>query len=144
MKERTVFWAYLSAPLGAVALIAILAFTRFVIDPGPDPLDTALGPASGFIAMAVIIAYVSGLFLLPVLLLFEIISWRGWRYYVPTAAVAGLVAALVMAYPQPLSSPWTYYVLFSSSGASCAVVFSLVLGWRSNNRLHPTAAADTT
>jgi hypothetical protein len=105
MKERTVFWAYLSAPLGAVALIAIVAFTVFVIDPGPDPVETALGHTSEFIAMAIIIAYVSGLFLLPVVLLFEIFNWRGWQYYIPTAAVAGLVAALVMAYPQPLLSP---------------------------------------
>jgi hypothetical protein len=141
MNERTVFWAYLTAPLGAVVLLAILAFMGFVINPGPNPLETALGVTSGFIVMAVIISYVSGLFLLPVLLLFEIVGWCGWRYYVPTAAVGGLVAALVMAYPEPLSSPWTYYVLFSSSGASCAVVFSIVLGWRSNTQLHPTAAA---
>jgi hypothetical protein len=127
MTKRAVFLAYLTAPLGSFAPLAILVLIGLARDSGPRTAAMELGSTARFAAIALMVSYASGLLLLPVLWLFEVLRWRGWRYYVPTSAVAGLAVSLAMAYPRPFASPWTYYVLFAASGASCAVIFSIVL-----------------
>ena len=107
-------------------VILELAYTVPAKYPHRDVLDVT----GRLVAMALVISYVAGLFLLPVYWVFEGFGWRGWRSYVPTAAVAGLVTGLVMVYGDPSSPPWTYYAMFSASGASCAAIFSMILAAR--------------
>jgi hypothetical protein len=110
-----VLLAYAIAPAGALVVAAIF---RVV-----DPIVTG-EPIRGtsIMTVAMVVAYVIGLLMLPLWWLFTKLGWRGWRFYVPTGALAGLVIASV---PMEIESAW--YVLCSAAGLLCATVFSLVL-----------------
>lgn len=59
---------------------------------GIDPAQPSeLWPLIGILAIAVLCAYVVGVLLLPVFLVYERLGWRDARFYVPTAVFAGLV-----------------------------------------------------
>jgi hypothetical protein len=74
-----------------------------------------------------LIAYVVGLLLLPLYWLLERKHLRGWYVYLPVAALAGLVTAVVFALPDPARFPWTYYASFAVCGGTAAALFTCTL-----------------
>jgi hypothetical protein len=117
-SNRQVWRAYVLAPIPTTIVFFLIA----LIGGPPEDWPTAAGVA----LIVAVIAYVSGALLLPFYWLFERVNWEGWRYYVPTAAFAGLVVARGMDAPLE-SSPWTYYAMAVACGAGCSVVFYLAL-----------------
>jgi len=118
LLQRTinrVLLAYAIAPAGALVVAAMFR----VVDPivTREPMR-----GTSILTVAMPVAYVVGLFMLPLWWLFTKFGWRGWRFYVPTGACAGLVIASF-----PIDREWEWYVLFSAAGLLCATVFSLVL-----------------
>jgi hypothetical protein len=126
VTTRSVWRAYVAAPLGAVAFAVFLSVLN-TAQSGPLSVPERLVDSLKlYVSFALIVSYPCGLLLLPIYFVFERLGWRGPKYYVPTAAFAGLVAAVVMAYPL-FSEPWTFYAVYCASSVSCAVVFSIVL-----------------
>ena len=80
-------------------------------------------------------AYVAGALMLPLWLIFERLDWRGWRYYVPTGAIAGPLANFFLFDAE--RRPWQFYIVCSVAGIACAIVFSLVLKGRNPLTSHP-------
>ena len=121
MTCKRVLFAWSVAPPGAVVVMGLLLFIAVVAGERVRPLL--------MIASAVTIAYVTGLLLLPVWWLFERAGWRGWRYYVPAAAIAGFWSSYLGFGPD---ASWQTHAAFVLCGAACAVVFSIVLSTASD------------
>lgn len=132
MNRRQVLPAYLIAPLGA-AIPFLIA----------DVVSSSSGGMLGGLTAAAV-AYLVGALLLPLFWVFEEIGWQGWQFYVPTAAVAGVLTALVMNRPRLTSgATWTYYAISAGLGISCAVVFSIMLKLTADEPEQPTRDQDT-
>ena len=110
-----VLLAYATAPAGALVVAAVFR----VVDPivSGEPIR-----GTSILTVAMVAAYFIGLLLLPLWWLFTKVGWRGWRYYVPTGACAGLLMAFLS-----MDAAWEWYALCAAAGLSCAIVFSLVL-----------------
>jgi ribosomal protein S18 acetylase RimI-like enzyme len=111
--------AYAIAPFGPVFFLAIAL--RVYEAPFDGPVRGA--PLFG-LAMIAGIGYAAGLLMLPVFYLLEKIERRGAVFYVPIAAIAGLVTAMAMDWPRTA-------IGISSTGAFCGAlsgaIFSAVL-----------------
>ena len=116
IKFTQIFVAYLVAPIGALSVLTAVAVIAIIVDESSR---------SWFIVLTgVLIAYVVGLLLLPLWWVFDKQGWRGWRYYVPTAAIAGFIISFIgMGGPDA----WENHAIAAISGAACAVVFSWTL-----------------
>jgi len=133
MRIKRLAAAFALAPLGAVALVAVL-FGRHSgapttwFDGGPNPLV-------GYVTIAGM-AYATGAALLPLFFILEYFGKRGWQFYVPIASAAGFLVGRLL---EPASANASLHLVFSIAGGLCGVVFSFVLGWRSN--MQPSAPA---
>ena len=78
--------AYLLAPFGAALGTLLWGAAIGGIDPAEPSVMRFL---IGILAIAVLCAYVVGVLLLPVFLLYEWLRWRGARFDAPTAVLAG-------------------------------------------------------
>lgn len=85
------------------------------------------------------LGYVAGAALLPIFFVLERLSKRGWRVYVPIAAAAGVGMGTLMAWPDPFSRPWGFYIIFAATGALCGGTFSVALLGRPNAPLQPAS-----
>ena len=84
---------------------------------------STIGAAFGYmVVIGVGISYFVGLLPLPVFFVFEAFGWRGWRVYVPTGFVAGLLVTVQIG-GAGTSSPQAF-VLCATCGALCAGVYS--------------------
>ena len=133
MSIKRLAAAYALAPLGAVALVAVL-FGRSSGAPttwfegGPNPL----------VAYALIagIAYLVGAALLPLFFLLEYVGKRGWHFYIPIASAAGFLVGRLLHDPAVSANvALARYTLCAVAGGLCGVVFSVVLAWRLTPRL---------
>lgn len=121
MRIKRLAAAYSLAPLGAVALVAILFGASSGVpttwfDGGPNPLV-------GYAAIAGI-AYAAGAALLPLFFVLERWGKRGWQFYVPIASAAGLVVGALL---EPSGGSVIFYLVCSAAGGLSGVVFSLIL-----------------
>jgi len=113
--------AYLRAPFGAVLGTLLWGAALGAIDPAQPSL---MGVLVAILAMTVLCAYVVGVLLLPVFLVYERLRWRGARFYVPTAVLAGLV---IMGAWQPMASRAGELALGALCGLGSGIVFSVRL-----------------
>jgi hypothetical protein len=113
--------AYLQAPLGAAlgTLLWVAVLTPF----SPRGSWSWVVPIE-FLAITVPFAYIVGVCLLPVFLVYEQLHWRGARFYVPTAVLAGLV---IMGAWQPMASRAGELALGALCGLGSGIVFSVRL-----------------
>jgi hypothetical protein len=125
--------AYLVAPIGTIAWLFL--WGTYTASSGPFvDRSAATNIAIATAVCGVLISYVCGVLLLPVYVLFEACSWRGWKIYVPTGAAAGLLAlALAGRFLPGLLTGWggtepvhpSQVVLWGGCGALSAAVFSI-------------------
>lgn len=124
MALREWWGAYLVSPLGTVAGVAVYTIVSVVGD--PHLALGEIGAAFGYMALiAVAISYFVGVLLLPVYLMFEAFGWRGWKIYVPTGLVAGLLVTVQILIAGAGTSSPQAFVLCATCGALCAWVFSV-------------------
>ena len=100
------------ASLAGVALCWIVGIAR-----APGPALNSIGEFFSVALMGVFIAYVWGLLLLPLVVVFEQRDLRGWRVYVVTGLAAGLLTAA--------GGSRRYLVLCGLCGVFCAGVFAM-------------------
>ena len=79
------------------------------------------------LAIAVLYAYVVGVLLLPVFLVYERLRWRGAHFYVPTAVLAGLLTIGVVQPPESRAAGPAVLVLGALCGLGSGIVFSVRL-----------------
>ena|SRR5689334_4923361 len=136
MATRRLGLAFALAPLGVTSVVAAIMLSQM-----RDLRDLVEGPVSGapllMLAALTGLGYVAGAVLLPVFFVLERLGKRGWRFYVPIAALAGAGMGALMAWPEPFSRPWGFYIVFATVGASCGGIFSVALGWRRHTPLQP-------
>lgn len=122
MRLREWWGAYLLSPLATIAGVALYVAVSVLSVP-PFALST-LGATFGYMAVVGVgISYLVGLLLLPLFLVFEAFGWRGWRVYVPTGLVAGLLVTIQIG-GADTRAPHAF-VLCATCGALCAWVFSV-------------------
>ena len=138
MATRRLGLAFALAPLGVTSVVAaiMLSQTRDLRDLVDGPVPGA--PLMMFAALTGL-GYVAGAVLLPVFFVLERLGKRGWRFYVPIAAVAGAGMGALMAWPEPFSSPWGFYIVLAATGALCGGIFSVALAWRPNTPVPPAS-----
>jgi hypothetical protein len=132
MSHRRVWLAYLCGPVGAALFVLICDGVVFLLNASGATVSVTAsraGDLGRIIAVAVAISYIAGAFLLPFYWIFDERGWRGWRYYVPTSTVWGVVVAWVMSVGRP-TAPWSWYAMCAGSGAACGAVFSMCLAAR--------------
>ena len=116
-------------------------FGRGGLDNAARSCDLVDGPVPGspvmMLAALTGLGYVAGAVLLPLFFVLERRGKRGWRFYVPIAAVAGTGMGTLMAWPEPFSRPWGFYVIFAATAALCGGIFSVALAWRPETPLRP-------
>ena len=117
MSAKTVLKAYAITPFAPAVLLAVMSLAG-----GDDPEHTF-----GVALMALIFSYIGGAFLLPLHWVYERLGWRGWRFYVPTAAGAGIVMAVWIVN----SSQAPPYLLSVGCAVVCGALFSFLIGPRS-------------
>ena len=129
MAAKRLALAFALAPLGVTTVVAAIVVSQL-----RGPLDLMEGPVpwAPVIGMAALtgVGYVVGAALLPLFFVLERLGKRGWRFYVPIAAVAGAAIGAALAWPEPFSRPWGLYLTCAATGALCGGIFSAALGWR--------------
>ena len=94
-------------------------------------IDPAQPSAMSFLlvilAIAVLYAYVVGVLLLPVFLVYERLRWRGARFYVPTAVLAGVLSMGVVTPPESGMAGPRGLALGALCGLGSGIVFSVRL-----------------
>ena len=124
MALREWWRAYLVSPLGTVGGVAVYTIVSVVGD--RQLALSEIGAAFGYMAViGVAISYFVGVLLLPVFLMFEAFGWRGWKVYVPTGLVAGLLVTVQILIAGAGTSSPQAFVLCATCGALCAWVFSV-------------------
>jgi hypothetical protein len=131
LQPKRLAVAFALAPLGVTTVVAAIMVSQLrgpsdLVD-GPVPLAPLIG-----LAAATGLGYVAGAVLLPVFFVLERLGKRGWRFYVPIAAVAGAGMGAVMGWPEPFSRPWGLYIACAATGALSGSIFSVALAWRSS------------
>ena len=135
---RRLALAFAVAPLGAMLFLTAL-FSR-----GMDtPMEWFTGGPKPLFGWAIMfgIAYAAGAVLLPFFFLLEYFGKRSGIFYVPIAAVAGVLLGLLLDGPESVRQNAVLSLLCAGAGAASAVVFSAVLAVRPNRRLQPAADA---
>lgn len=117
MSAKTVLKAYAIAPLAPAVPLIVIGVA------GRGDLENSFLLA----LIALSFSYIGGAFLLPLYWLYERLGWRGWRFYVPTAAVGGIVMAVWMANPRQ-AAPRALYLLCVGCAAACGGLFSFLVG----------------
>jgi hypothetical protein len=117
MTAKTVLKAYAITPFAPAILLGVASLA------GDGDLESTFGVA----LMALIFSYIGGAFLLPLCWVYERLGWRGARYYVPTAAGAGVVMAVWMVNPSQAPP----YLLSVGCAVACGALFSFLIGPRS-------------
>jgi hypothetical protein len=117
VSAKTVLKAYAIAPFAPAVLLVVIG------PAGGGDLDNTFA----FALMALIFSYIGGAFSLPLYWLYEWLGWRGWRFYLPTAAVGGIVMAVWIVNPQQAPP----YLLCVGCAVACGALFSFLIGPRS-------------
>ena len=115
--------AYVQAPFGAAGAVLL----SWAVIGGIDPYSRSIWLPIGYIAVVLPFAYAAGLFLLPVFLIYERLRWRGARFYVPTAVVAGLLTMGVMQPPESRAAGPGGLILGALCALGSGIVFSVRL-----------------
>jgi hypothetical protein len=116
--------AYVRAPFGAVLGTLLWGAALGAIDPAQPSVMWLL---LAILAIAVLCAYVVGVLLLPVFLVYERLRWRGAHFYVPTAVLAGLLTIGVIQPPESRAAGPAALVLGALCGLGSGIVFSVRL-----------------
>ena|SRR6476660_7243638 len=136
------------APVGTGVAGLLFFVVSFAFDPNSTVTVHNIETALGIVFAMILTSYLVGLLLLPVFLLFERLHWRGWRVYVPTASLAGVVTASLT----EEGARWDAHLAAVSAigavcGALCGAVFAKRLDaadWGSSAPLSLVPTGDDT
>ena len=131
-------------PLGTSVAGVLFSIASFAFDPNSKVTVENTETTLRFVFLIVLMSYLVGFLLLPVFLLFERFHWRGWRVYVPTASLAGVVTASLTEEAARWDAHAAAVTAFCAvCGALCGAVFAKRLDAPDSGYSLPVSAVPT-